>query len=205
MKKMILCSVPMKKQVDLCVYTSSDKSLPVSGRPVRYPICSFLEETLRDGDELKILLLVKRDPYSSSEQNAAVFREELSAAVGDRDVKTAYTVIETNFAQTRAVHTQLMGRIVEELETGSGILADITYGPKDLPVIIFAALHFAEKFLDCTIDHILYGQASFENGHAVDTRLCDMSPLYCLDSVTGLIHCENPDKARSMLNTLLSR
>lgn len=206
MKKIILCSVPMKAQMDLCVYTSGDSSLPASARPVRFPICSFLERTLQDDDELKVLLLTKRDPYSHCERNADVLREELAeAAAGKQNVRITYTVIETDFAQTRAVHTQLMGRIVDELETGAHILADITYGSKDLPVIIFVALHFAEKFLDCVIDHILYGQASFENGHAVDTRLCDMSPLYCLDSVTGLIRCDDPDKARNMLKALLSQ
>lgn len=205
MKKIILCSVPMKAQVDLCVYTGGDSSLPASARPVRFPICSFLEGTLQDGDELKVLLLTKQDPYSHCAQNAAMLREELETVAGGRDVRIVYTVIETDFVQTRAVYTQLMGRIVDELETGAHILADITYGPKDLPVIIFTALHFAEKFLDCVIDHILYGQASFVNGRATETRLCDMSPLYCLDSVTGLIRCDDPDKARNMLKVLLSQ
>lgn len=98
-----------------------------------------------------------------------------------------------------------MGRIVDGLDTGSHILADITYGPKDLPVVIFAALHFAEKFLDCTVENILYGQASFADGRPVGTRLCDMSPLYCLDSITGLVRCDDPDKARNMLKALLSQ
>ena len=50
-----------------------------------------------------------------------------------------------------------MGSIVDELEIGARVLVDTTYGPKDLPIVIFTALNFAEKFLECQIDNIIYG------------------------------------------------
>lgn len=202
MKRTIICGIPMKANVDLSVYTSGDQSLSVSDRAVRYPINAFLEKALQSGDKLKILLLTKRDRCSHSEQNAEAFKKELSAIVSG--VKIEYAVIDTDFSQTRAVHGQLMGRIVDELECGSHILADTTYGPKDLPIIIFAALHFAEKFLDCKIDNILYGQARFVDGRAVDTKLCDMTSLYYLSAITNLIRCDDPDRARTMLKSMLS-
>ena len=97
-----------------------------------------------------------------------------------------------------------MGRLIEEIETGAHILVDITYGPKDLPIVIFSALNFAEKFLKCEIDNIVYGQAAFEGDKVVGSVICDMIPLYCLSSVTNTIKCEDPLKARQMLKSLLS-
>lgn len=194
----------MKKVIDQVVYRSDDKSIPSADRAVRYPINAFLEETLKPSDELKIILLVKQDPHGSHEHNIGLFKEELANANASIGAKVSYTVIDTDFSQSKSVHEHLMGRLVDEFDIGVHVIVDTTYGPKDLPVVIFTALNFAEKFLKCEIDNIIYGQASFVDGHAVDTKLCDMIPLYYLGSITNTIHCIEPEKAKSMLKALLS-
>ena len=204
MNKTIICGIPMKKVIDQVVYRSDDKSIPSADRAVRYPINAFLEETLKPSDELKIILLVKQDPHGSHEHNIGLFKEELANANASIGAKVSYTVIDTDFSQSKSVHEHLMGRLVDEFDIGAHVIADTTYGPKDLPIVIFTALNFAEKFLKCEIDNIIYGQASFVDGHAVDTKLCDMIPLYYLGSITNTIHCIEPEKAKSMLKALLS-
>ena len=204
MKKTIICNIPMKEKVDRVLYTSDDKSLPVTDKKVRYPICSFLERTITAEDELKVIIMIKKDRYGHFKRNTEFFKDELADANAKIGAAIEYAVIDTDFVEARSVHEQLMGKIVDELSVGSHIIADITYGPKDLPIVIFAALNFAEKFLDCTVDNIVYGQASFVDGQAVDTKICDMIPLYCLGSVTNTIHCTEPEKAKSMLKSLLS-
>lgn len=204
MKKTIICNIPMKENVDQVLYSSDDKSIPVADKKVRYPICAFLEKTMTAEDELKVIILVKKDSYGHYNRNTELFKEELAEANANIDASIEYTVIDTDFEEARSVHEQLMGKIVDEFSAGSHILVDTTYGPKDLPIVIFAALNFAEKFLDCTVDNIVYGQASFVDGQAVDTKICDMIPLYCLGSITNTIHCTEPEKAKSMLKALLS-
>ena len=204
MKKTIICGIPMKKVIDEVVYRSDDKSIPSADRAVRYPVNAFLEETLKPSDELKIILLVKQDPHGSHEHNIGLFKEELANANASIGAKVSYSVIDTDFSQSKSVHEHLMGRLVDEFDIGAHVIADTTYGPKDLPIVIFTALNFAEKFLKCEIDNIIYGQASFVDGHAVDTKLCDMIPLYYLGSITNTIHCIEPEKAKSMLKALLS-
>ncbi len=204
MKKIVICGIPMKENVDQVVYASEDKSIPVANRPVRYPINAFLEETLKPSDEVKIILLVKKDEHGYHKNNVSYFKAELDQANSEIAATVTYSIVDTDFSQNKSVHEKLMGDLVDELDIGAHIIVDSTYGPKDLPVVIFTALNFAEKFLDCTIDNIVYGQASFENGHAVDTKICDMIPLYYLGSITNTIHCVEPEKAKSMLKTLLS-
>ncbi len=96
-----------------------------------------------------------------------------------------------------------MKRLVDEIDTEAHIMVDITYGPKDLPIVIFSAINFAEKFLRCEIDNIVYGQATFKDNKVVGSVICDMIPLYCLSSVTNTIKCDEPEKARKMLKSLL--
>ena len=204
MNKTIICGIPMKKVIDEVVYRSDDKSIPSADRAVRYPVNAFLEETLKPSDELKIILLVKQDPHGSHEHNIGLFKEELANANASIGAKVSYSVIDTDFSQSKSVHEHLMGRLVDEFDIGAHVIVDTTYGPKDLPIVIFTSLNFAEKFLKCEIDNIIYGQASFVDGHAVDTKLCDMIPLYYLGSITNTIHCIEPEKAKSMLKALLS-
>lgn len=204
MKKTIICNIPMKENVDQVIYISDDKSLPVADRKVRYPICAFLEKIMKPEDELKVIILVKKDNYGYYSKNTEFFKQELAEVNSKIGAAIEYTIIDTEFEETRVVHERLMGKIVDELGANSHILVDTTYGPKDLPVVIFAALNFAEKFLNCTVDNIVYGQASFVDGKAVDTKICDMIPLYCLSSITNTIHCSEPEKAKSMLKALLS-
>ena len=204
MKKTIICNIPMKEHVDLTVYSSDDRSLPAADRKVRYPVNAFLSETLSPEDELKVILLVKKDGNKFYEQNTQYFKQELEEANEGIGASIEYTVIDTEFKETKAVHEELLCSIVDALEENAHIIADVTYGPKDLVVVLFTALNFAEKFLNCSIDNIVYGQAGFADGKAVDTKICDMIPLFCLESLINTIHCDDPEKARKILRTLLT-
>ena len=115
-----------------------------------------------------------------------------------------YKIIETDYSEEQFVHEKLMSDIIDELDENVHIQCDITYGPKDLPIVLFSALNFAEKFLHCDIDNILYGKVTFVDGKPMDTKLCDMVPLYYLNSVTNTIRCDDSQKARKMLKDLLS-
>ena len=204
MKKIVICNIPMKENVDKSIYTSNDLSLPASSRAVKYPINAFLEETLKPDDELKFVLLTKNDEYSYAQKNAEAFISEIIEINENIGAKIETITIDTAFLQEQAIHEKLMASIVEQVDVDSHILADITYGSKDMPIVLFTAMGFAEKFLRCEIDNIIYGQANFENGKVVNTKICDMIPLYYLNSVTDTIHCDEPEKAKRMLKTLLS-
>jgi hypothetical protein len=191
----------MKEKTDKCAYTTDDLSLNISGREVIYPITAFLEKNLESTDEVKLLLLIKKDEAGHYQKNSADFIEEILCINKEIGAKIEHKYIETDFSEEQSVHEQLMGRIVDELDNGSHIIADITYGPKDLPIVLFSALNFAEKFLGCEIDNIIYGQASFVGGKPTNTKICDMIPLYYLNSVTNTIRCDDPEKARKMLKS----
>lgn len=204
MKKTIICNIPMKAHIDKSVYISEDNSIPASDRRVSFPVNAFIDAAITETAELKVILLAKEDEYSAATKNIELFKSELAAVTDDKNVSISYAVINTAFSEDKTVHEQLMGKLVDEIEVGSHLIVDITYGPKDLPIIEFTALSFAEKYLECEIDNILYGQSSFSNGAAVNTKICDMAPLFYLGSVADTVHADTPDKARRMLKSLLS-
>ena len=107
MKKTIICSISMKENIDQVVYSSKDKSLPVSERKVRYPICAFLEKTMESDDELEVIILVKKDKKDYYKRNIAFFKEELEAvgimrkAINGMRTDEAVENILNMFARTR--------------------------------------------------------------------------------------------------------
>lgn len=204
MKKVIICNIPMREYVAKTVYTSNDLSLPVSEKAFRYPILSFLTQTVIAGDELKVLLIIKKDGNEFYKKNTEDFKTEMSEVLNTTGAKAEYVIIDTVFSQDKETYEQLMVSLANEIDVGSHILADITYGPKDLPIVIFSALVFAENFLRCEIENIIYGQAEFANNKVVGTAICDMSPLYYLSSVSNTIKCDDPEKAKQMLKSLLT-
>ena len=123
MKKIIICGIPMKENVDEVVYVSEDKSIPAADRPVRYPVNAFLEETLKPSDEVKIVLLVKQDEYGNHEKNIEYFKTELKQANSQIGASISYSVIDTDFSQNKAVHEKLMGDLVDEFDIGAHIIS----------------------------------------------------------------------------------
>lgn len=204
MKKILFCNIPMTIKVSKCVYKSEDYSVPVTDRPVSYPVATFLEKTLSADDEIKAVLLVKKDELGQYKKNISGCIEELMTVAEVTGAKFGYTIIDTDFEETQATHDNLLLSIVDELEEKAHIIADITYGPKDLPIVLFTAMNFGEKFFDCEIDNIVYGQATFVDGNAVNTKICDMIPLYYLNSVANTVQCSDLGKAKQMLKSLLS-
>lgn len=204
MKKIIICNIPMREYVANIVYSSDDMSLPTSKQPYRYPINSFLSQTMNEGDELKVILLIKKDGNSFYKKNTDNCKREIESICKSVGARVEVVLIDTTFTQEKETHEKLMGRLIDEIDIGAHIMADITYGPKDLPIVIFSALNFAEKFLKCEIDNIIYGKADFKDDKVVEAAICDMIPLYCLSSVTNMIKCDDPQKARRMLKSLLS-
>lgn len=202
MKKIIICNIPMRESEEKYTYKNSDLSLKTIETPTYFPINAFLGANLSKDDEVKVLLLTKKDGQEKSKQNIANFIDEFMSL--NEGCKVEYKIIETDYSELQIVHETLLSKIIDEIEEDSQIYADITYGPKDLPIVIFAALNFAERYLHCDIENILYGKATFVNGKPTQTELCDMVPLYYLNSATNTIRCEDPKKARELLKELLS-
>ena len=204
MKKIIICNIPMREHIENVVFKSDDLSLPVSEKPYRYPINSFLSETVDENDVLKVILLIKKDGNSFYEKNTEDYKMEVDEICREKGAKAEYTRIDTDFVQNKEVHEQLMGKLIDEIDEDAHISADITYGPKDLPIVIFTALNFAERFLNCEVENIVYGKAEFKDNKVTRSTICDMIPLYSLSFVTNTIKCDEPEKARQMLKSLLT-
>lgn len=206
MERLILCNIPFTSRKDKHVYKNEDPSIPTTEDEVMFPINDFLGALLKPEDNVKAVLIAKQGMKDFYEQNVNVCREELAEISRKTGASIDVSVIYTPFKEDRKTHNKLLMDIIDSIPLGSRISVDMTYGPKDLVIVLFTALRFAARYMDCQIDNIMYGQSDFdENGKPVNTRLCEMSPLYYLESIISNVRCDDPDKAKDLLRTLINR
>ena len=205
MNRTIICSIPMKQNINQVIYPSKDKYLPTSDRPVSFTINAHLEMILEQEDNVKVILVLKKNGEEHYLSNCDLFKSELNEINKDIGAKITYVTIESDFSEGRRTHEGLLSSLIDNIDDNSEIIADITYGPKDVPIVIFTALEFAENHLDCNIQNIVYGQADhFENNKPVGTQICTMTSLFTLNNVANVINDDSPEKSRKILKTLLS-
>ena len=210
MAKIVFSDLPMKKELHAFHYAAEGNHKIEYDGQVIFPVNSVLAKTLQKGEKLKVVFLSKEDPEANSKKNERVFREELDEINKAIGADICYKNIITPFVETRDIQEKLLRSIVSELEEGAEILSDVTYGPKTLPIVLFIAMRFAEKFFKCQIKSIVYGKVNFvDDGTGtgktkpVAPVLYDLTPLYYLNSVTDALDCKTSEEAIRALDLLL--
>ena len=210
MTKIIFSDLPMKKELHAFHYAVEGNRKIEYGGQVIFPVNSVLAKTLHKGEKVKVVFLSKEDPEANSKNNERVFREELDEINKTIGADICYKNIVTPFVETRDIQERLLRSVVSELEEGAEIISDVTYGPKTLPIVLFIAMRFAEKFFKCKIESIVYGKVNFiDDGTGIGKTkpvapvLYDLTPLYYLNSVTDVLDCETSMEAVRALDLLL--
>lgn len=203
--KTVFCIVPMQKKVK--ANYKGHKAI-ANDESVMYPINGVLAKMLKKDDEVKVVLLKTintNDEEKTIDKNEELFKQELNEINEKIGANISYDNIEIQFTEERKEQEKMFKGIIDKIEMRSEIYADITYGPKSVPILTFNALGFAEKFLDADIKYIIYGKAYFDrNGNPYGHEIIDMTALYYLNSITNSIDVDSADEAKKILNNLLS-
>ena len=210
MAKIVFSDLPMKKELhSFCYVAEGNRNIQYDGKVV-FPVNAVLAKILTKDEKVKVVILSKEDREGNSAVNLQKFKEELDVIKKDIGAKIEYKNIVTPFVETRDIHEGLLRSVIGELEEGAEIIGDITYGPKTLPLILFTALNFAEKFFGCKIENIVYGKVNFvDDGSGtgktkpINPVLYDLTPLYFLNAVTNVMECKNAEEAVRSLDFLL--
>lgn len=210
MKKIVFSNLPMKKELNKFKYSVDGNDTIEYGGEVIFPVNSVLARTMKKSDKIKVVLLSKDDIEGNSAINAGIFQKELNNINRSIGADIEYITLATPFEETRAVHETLLRDMVDKLENGAEIIGDVTYGPKPLPIIMFAVMNFAEKFFSAKIKNIVYGKVDFvDDGSGigktkpVNPVLYDLTPLYYLNSVTNAMEYKTSEEAVKALDVLL--
>ena len=206
--KIIITDIPLKKELTAFAYLKDVKGIS-NDREVIFPVNALLQNEMKPNDDVKVIMLAKDDVEGNSAINVGYFQKELNEINREIGAHINYETITTPFVETKDIHERLFKDIINRLDKDCEIYADITYGPKSLPIILFTVLNFAEKYLDAEIKSIAYGKVDFVDDGKGKTKpanptLYDMTSLYYLNAITNSIDYKDSDEALKALDSLLN-
>jgi hypothetical protein len=200
--KLIISTAPMKKNLTPFHYpVSGNAAIEFEGK-VLFPVNAVLAKTLQKQEKAKVLFLsTSGGSENYSRENIEKFKAELTRINADIGADISWETIDVPFDPQKEVFEQLISRIIDCLTKDCQIIADITYGSKPLPMIMFCALQFAEKFFNAAILNIIYGKVEFNNQNQPENPLLyDVTSLFYLNKLIGSMECDNGQVASKILN-----
>jgi len=206
MKKIVFCNIMMKERLNaLCYKVSGNSTIEYNGEVI-FPINGVLACTLKKDDDVKVVLLKKEDIDGNSDRNAGKYKKELDKINSNLGAKIEYRILSTPHNESRAVQEKLFKEILGEFVEGAAVYTDITYSTKSLPIIVFSALNFAQRFFKADIKNIVYGKVDFDkDNNPFNPELFDMSALFYLNSIVNTIECADGKSALKLLDAILSK
>lgn len=207
MKKIVFVSLMMADAMNKRKYPVEGNTFIEYSGEVYYAINAVLAKTMKAEDDIKIILLETKAGDKAGAKNAQLFMNELNAINDENKIgaKISYEIIPSDFITSRSKFNDLYLKLIKNFEYEAELYADITFGPKSLPLLIFTAMQFGEKFYDCSIGIVIYLKAEFKNNVLVEgTQLiCDYTPLYLLNSFNNTIETTSGEKAIDAVKVLL--
>jgi hypothetical protein len=204
-KKIVFCNIMMREDIKPSRYKVNGNSAMEYDGEVMFPVNGVLAGALTNGDEVKVVLLKKDDIAGNSGRNVGRYISELDRINAGIGAKIEYKVLTAPNDEGRKMQENMLRDIVGELTEGAHIYADITYGMKSLPIIVFSALSFAEKFFKAEIKSIVYGKVDFDkDDKPINHELFDMTALFYLNFIANAMECKDGEAAKKLLDTILS-
>ncbi len=209
MKKIVFVDIPMYKK-PLLNYFNTGNVRSQCNKDILYPINAVLSRDLQENDEVKIILLKtrtgKEELDSQTKRNARLFEDELDEMLDGRNIRVEYISLVSEFDESKENHEIRFRNMLSYLDDDCELYADITFGPKLLPMMVFCVFNFAERFFNCHIREIVYGKAlhDMQTNEAHSGELYDVSPMYHLNNLTNSMEAENGKEALKVLDMFFS-
>lgn len=162
-------------------YLPGDNEFEIyDSEPVLYPIDHVVAGLVEPANEIEAILVQTCSDERNTDNYVKEAEREIRNKFEGQNRKITFKVIRTPFASNRAELSDVYMKIRASISPNSSIFADLTYGPKYMPLIMFCVLNYAEKFLNCEIQKIYYG--FFEGKKECPSYIVDFTTLYLLNS-----------------------
>ena len=168
-------------------------------KEVYYPIVPAIYDSLEEGDTAKLIVIHQVNKHGAS--NIDTFKEEL-AKVNITDIEIVDLPVEES--QDQDILFAAFETLISNLENDATYYADATFGTKTYPLMLFAALRYADRILEGnTVSNIYYQEIKRENGVRVDQALYDVTGIYSIDYLMDSVKDIDPAARQQFIKLLL--
>lgn len=201
--KKIICSLPLQLPRK-AIYSSENAAKYSYPFKTAFPVIPLIHSAAREGDTVCVCILewLSNGELSAMQQNnLLLLKEEIDSLAVHAGFNVNYTEIKLADEQTKKEHLHLFQSLIQQFENGDSLYADITYGTKPTPIIIFSALNYAFKTKkDCNIAEILYARYHYDTDTAF---LYDISSVFYLSNIIDRLSENGSADSEKIVNFLL--
>lgn len=196
MRKVFLSTIPLQSVKQ---YKYASASYP-NCSSTAFPIVAAIEQQLQEGDKAVVISIVTHSEgtHNKAVSNYSDFKAQVNCIVKEKGVSLQHIEISVEDKSYSASHLELFNKIFNELQDEDEIYADITYGFKSNPVVIFAALNQAYQFKeDIDIKEIIYGNL-FNGTSTPVPEIVEITSLFYMNSLAGSMGTLNNDTRKKL-------
>ena len=191
--KRYIFALPSEK-AEKCLYRYGGSEMETS-----FPILLPISRTAEKDELINITLLISENSSVSS-GNFLRLMMELKELADDVGFKYDLTEIRIAGEETPEKQKRVFEALIETLGDGESLYADITFGHKAMPLIVFTALSFCYKLCrNAEVNAVIYADNSGETA-----VLHDISKLFFMESVIHSVSQSVPDEPLSIIKRILN-
>ena len=221
MKKVFIQAVPNQSYIDgdpekgtflkaLCYRMDSlEPGWGISG-PTTSPLIPIIENTVEEGDEVEVFLLMKAPRERVLDPQAEIrpyIKDNLKTVLNEfRDVfdskkmakKPRIEVVEIPEEENDSNMLLVFNELRKKVKAGTALSCDVTFGNKSMVILLFNLIrYFNIKLDDFSVDYFVYGDRDWSgNGQNV---IYDQSFEFIIDGVITA----SLDKGKEVLDDAL--
>ena len=200
MKKIYITAVPLDSNFILKPQEIECVNLDLrTDAQLTFPISRLIQATMQPDDEA--LVITVRQTNESGKENMNSLKQDLETL----QIPYRLEDITTPENQNKSDLMELFKRLAKAIEPQTCVYADSTFGTKSYPIILLAALNYAEKIKECELKKLIY-QEQRRGPLTHGTYLYDVTALYYLNGIVDALHQSDAgvEEKEALLDTLLN-
>ena len=181
MKKTIIYPLRFSLRLEKMKYTPGEsKAIEYLDENLTFPLNHIIRNDLNSEDIVTVLIVRTVSKERDTERILNEAKKEISDVLTGHCAEIIIKEIEAPYSYRKEQLGQIYKALCENIEPQSVVFADFTYGVKYMPVLLFCALNYAEKYLKCTISKLIYGLFPPQKGG--NGTMVDFTYLYLLNT-----------------------
>ena len=173
--------------------------------PTCFPLLPLIHGYVETGDTVEIFVLTTEN-HEIAAENYRTIQREATRLCGDLGASCVISRIGIPFDETVESHLDTFKTLISKISEGDMILADMTYGPKCLAIILMMAMNYGYRVCkDCAIECFVYGSLDFRDENPYGRRIYDITSLFLMDQIVNELAKSgnrNPMKAIESILTM---
>lgn len=149
--------------------------------PINSPVFALIRNTVKKGE--KISITVVRPDHENCHTNFNTFLGDLEMIKDEMKFEYELIVVDTPFSERIEDHLDLFEKLLDTVHDDDEIYADITYGTKPIPIVLYMVLTYAYRFRSCFVENTIYGKVNFKKDTGEHLgELYDVTALFYMNS-----------------------